>query len=112
MASDSDVIFRPTARARISEITQGDVVMSTSEQIVKNESLDDIVTVFSLFNANPHLDMTIRRYNRELISEYGALEMAYARLLAAGVLAHGDKGLAAKGPNWKAPKFMIENRYS
>ncbi|QKV66348.1 hypothetical protein PS925_00221 [Pseudomonas fluorescens] len=85
--------------------------MNTIEQIVKNEPLDDIVTVFSLFKPNPHLDMMIRQYNRDLISQYGALEGAYTRLIASGVLAHGDKGLAIKGPNWKAPKFMTEKRY-
>lgn len=49
--------------------------MNTIEQIVKNEPLDDIVTVFSLFKPNPHLDMMIRQYNRDLISQYGALEV-------------------------------------
>jgi hypothetical protein len=85
--------------------------MNTIEQIVKNETLDDIVTVFSLFKPNPHLDMMIRRYNRDLIKKYGVLEDSYTRLIAAGVLINGDKGLALKGPKWKAPKFMTENRY-
>jgi hypothetical protein len=85
--------------------------MNTIEQIVKNESLDDIVTVFALLKPTPHLDMMIRRYNRETLKEYGALENAYARLFTAGVLANGDKGLAIKGPNWKAPQFVIEKRY-
>ena len=41
----------------------------------------------------------------------GALESAYTRLFAAGVLAEGEKGLAIKGPNWKAPQYMVEKRY-
>jgi hypothetical protein len=86
--------------------------MNTVEKIIKNEPLDDIVTVFSLLQPNPHLDMMIRKYNRDLISQYGALEDAYTRLIASGVLAQGDKGLAIKGPNWKAPKFMTEKRYA
>jgi hypothetical protein len=86
--------------------------MSTVEQIFKNESLDDIVAVFALFKPNPHLDRMIRLYNRDIIKEYGALESAYSRLFAAGVLAVGEHGLAIKGPNWSPPKFMIENRYS
>ena len=45
--------------------------MSTVEMIVKNEPLDDIVTVFALLQATPHLDMMIRRHNRDLIDEYG-----------------------------------------
>ncbi|MDP9711385.1 UNVERIFIED_ORG: hypothetical protein J2X80_003475 [Pseudomonas fluorescens] len=86
--------------------------MSVVEQIVKNESLDDIVTVFALTRPNPLLDMMIRRYNPEILKGYGALENAYSRLFAAGVLAIDESGLAIKGPNWSPPKFMIENRYT
>jgi hypothetical protein len=84
--------------------------MNTIEQIVKNESLDDIVAVFALFKSNPDLDMMIRRYNREAL-KYGELESAYTRLFAAGVLAKGEKGLTIKGPSWKAPQFVLEKRY-
>ncbi|KOY01106.1 hypothetical protein [Pseudomonas nunensis] len=85
--------------------------MSTVEMIVKNESLDDIVTVFALLKPTPHLDMMIRSHNPELLREYGSLEGAYARLIKAGVLANGENGLARKGPNWKAPAYMTEKRY-
>jgi len=85
--------------------------MSTVEMIIKNESLNDIVTVFALIKATPHLDMMIRIHNRELLKEYGALEDAYKRLINAGVLANGENGLAIKGPNWKAPAYMTERRY-
>lgn len=85
--------------------------MSTVEMIVKNETLDDIVTVFALIKATPHLDMMIRFHNRELLEEHGALEDAYARLINAGVLANGKHGLAVKGPNWKPPAYMTERRY-
>jgi len=85
--------------------------MSPVEMIIKNETLDDIVTVFALVKATPHLDMMIRRYNRDLIKEYGILEASYTRLFAAGVLLDGEKGLAIKGPNWKPPKFMTEKKY-
>lgn len=47
--------------------------MKTIEQIFKNESLEEIVTLFALLKAPPHLDMMIRRHNRELI-QYGELE--------------------------------------
>ncbi|MBV4487361.1 hypothetical protein HU727_017385 [Pseudomonas sp. SWRI153] len=85
--------------------------MSTIEMIVKNEPLDDIVTVFALIKATPHLDMMIRIHNRELLKEYGALENAYTRLFNAGVLANGENGLAIKGPNWAPPAYMTEKRY-
>ena len=84
--------------------------MTTIEQIVRNETLDDIVTVFALAKPNPHLDMMIRRYNRDAL-KYGELERAYTRLFAAGILAQGEKGLAIKGPNWKAPQFVLDKRY-
>lgn len=85
--------------------------MNTIEQIVKNESLDDIVIVFSLFKATPHLDMMIGQYKPESI-RHGELQESYARLFESGVLAKGENGLAVKGPNWKAPDFIKENRYA
>lgn len=85
--------------------------MNTVEQIVKNEPLEEIVTVFALLRAHPHLDMLIRRHNRELV-QHGELEKAYIKLFEAGVLISGDKGLCIKGPNWKAPRFMLEKRYT
>ncbi|KJZ67021.1 hypothetical protein [Pseudomonas fluorescens] len=84
--------------------------MSIIEQLVSHESLDDIVTVFALIKAPPHLDMMIGRYKPEAI-RHGELQLAYTRLFEMGVLAKGEKGLATKGPNWKAPKFVTEKRY-
>lgn len=84
--------------------------MNTIEQIVKNEPLEDIVSVFALAKAPPHLDMMIRRYNPKAI-QHGELERVYAKLFEDGVLANGEKGLATKGPNWKEPNFVTEKRY-
>ncbi|WP_160109117.1 hypothetical protein [Pseudomonas izuensis] len=84
--------------------------MSIIEQLVKDESLEDIVTVFALVKAPPHLDMMISRYKPETI-RHGELQLAYTRLFEKGVLEKGEKGLAKKGPNWKAPKFVTKNRY-
>jgi len=85
--------------------------MNTIEQIVLNEPLDDIVTVFALFKAHPHLDMMISRFNPESI-RHGELQRSYAKLFEEGILTTGEKGLAKKGPNWSPPKFMTENRYT
>ncbi|MNJ33944.1 hypothetical protein D3C77_286370 [compost metagenome] len=84
--------------------------MNTIEQIVKNEPLEDIVSVFALAKAPPHLDMMIRRYNRESI-QHGELQKVYTKLFEEGVLTNGEKGLATKGPNWKEPLFVKEKRY-
>ncbi|MBD0684835.1 MULTISPECIES: hypothetical protein [unclassified Pseudomonas] len=85
--------------------------MNTIEQIIKNEPLEEIVTVFALFKAPPHLDMMIRRHKIELI-QHGELEKTYTKLFKAEILASGQKGLCIKGPNWKAPKFFLEKRYT
>ncbi|AUO48665.1 hypothetical protein VP02_12430 [Pseudomonas ogarae] len=84
--------------------------MRTIEQIIKNEPLEEIVTVFALLKAPPHLDMMIRRHNRELI-QHGELERTYKKLFEAGVLTSGEKGLCVKGPNWEPPQFALEKKY-
>ncbi|WP_028621610.1 hypothetical protein [Pseudomonas sp. Ant30-3] len=85
--------------------------MNTIEQLVRNESIDDIITVFALVKATPQLDLMIARYKPEAL-RHGELQQAYARLFKKGVLAKGEKGLATKGPNWKAPPFVMEKRYT
>nr|WP_269137498.1 immunity protein [Pseudomonas sp. PGPR40] len=69
------------------------------------------MTVFALGSAIPSLDRMFGRYRYEVI-ESGELLKTYARLFEEGVLANGEGPVAIKGPNWKAPKFMTENKYS
>lgn len=85
--------------------------MSTVEQIVKNESVEDVLTVFALGSAIPTLDRMFARYRHEVVAS-GELLQTYAKLFEKGVLADGKGPVAIKGPNWKAPKLMTENRYS
>ncbi|WP_432218636.1 immunity protein [Pseudomonas kribbensis] len=85
--------------------------MSIVEQIVKNETVEDVLTVFALGSAIPSLDRMFGRYRYEVIQS-GELLKTYARLFEEGVLACGDGPIAIKGPNWSPPKFMIENRYT
>jgi hypothetical protein len=85
--------------------------VSIVEQIVKNESVEDILTVFALGSAIPSLDRMFGRYRYEVIAS-GELLRTYAKLFEEGVLANGEGPVAVKGPNWKAPKFMTENKYS
>jgi hypothetical protein len=85
--------------------------VSIVEQIVKNETVEDVLTVFALGSAIPSLDRMFGRYRYEVI-ESGELLKTYARLFEEGVLANGEGPVAIKGPNWKAPKFMTENKYS
>jgi hypothetical protein len=85
--------------------------MSIVEQIVKNESVEDVLTVFALGSAIPSLDRLFGRYRYEVIAS-GELLETYARLFEQGVLANGDGPVAVKGPNWRAPSFMTNNTYS
>ncbi|WP_306287242.1 immunity protein [Pseudomonas sp. MD195_PC81_125] len=77
--------------------------MSIVEQIVKNESVEDVLTVFALGSARPSLDRMFGRYRYEFIAS-GELLETYARLFEQGGLANGDGPVAVKGPNWRAPK--------
>ncbi|MGZ9666463.1 immunity protein [Pseudomonas monsensis] len=85
--------------------------MSIVEQIVKNESVEDVLTVFALGSAIPSLDRMFGRYRSEVIAS-GELLETYARLFERGILANGSGPVAVKGPNWRAPRFMTDNTYS
>ncbi|MFZ3280226.1 immunity protein [Pseudomonas sp.] len=85
--------------------------MTPIEQIVTNEPIADVLTAFGIGLAYPSLDRMIGRYKFELIAS-GELLKTYAQLFEQGVLANGEGPVAVKGPNWKPPKFITENRYS
>ncbi|MBK5375972.1 immunity protein [Pseudomonas sp. TH43] len=85
--------------------------MSTVEQIVKNESVEDVLTVFARGSATPTLDRMFARYRYEVVAS-GELLQTYAKLFEKVVLADAKGPVAIKGPKWKAPKLMTENRYS
>lgn len=85
--------------------------MSTVEQIVKNETVEDVLTVFALGSSIPSLDRMFGRYRYEII-ENGELLKTYAKLFEMGILANGDGPIAIKGPNWKAPEFISNNKYA
>lgn len=85
--------------------------MNTIEQIVKNESLTDILSAFGIGLAYPSLDRMIGRYRFEVIAN-GELLRTYAKLFEEGILANGEGPVAIKGPNWKAPIFVLEKRYT
>jgi hypothetical protein len=81
------------------------------EEILKHEPIADVLTAFGIGMAYPSLDRMIGRYKFELIAS-GELLTTYAQLFEEGVLANGDGPIPIKGPNWKAPKFITERRYS
>ncbi|MCF4994098.1 immunity protein [Pseudomonas syringae] len=85
--------------------------MNRVEQIIQNESIEDALTVFALGSAIPSLDRMFGRYRFEVIAS-GELLKIYARLFEEGILANGEGAVAVKGPNWKAPEFLKNNKYS
>ncbi|PHM22595.1 immunity protein [Xenorhabdus budapestensis] len=85
--------------------------MHPLEQMIKNESVEDILLVFSLKSACPSIDRMYVRYRFEVIEE-GELWKTYKRLLNEGKLAEGEKGKMIKGPNWKEPEFSRTKKYS
>ena len=84
--------------------------MNNIEQIVKNEPIADVLSVFAIGIGYPSLDRMYGRYKFEVVAN-GELLKIYARLFEEGVLANGDGPVAIKGPNWKAPTFVTNKKY-
>ena len=85
--------------------------MSTIEDLVKNESVADVLTVLALNLDQPRIDKIYTSYRFETL-ETGELWNTYDKLFRDGILASEDKGCVIKGPNWKEPAFITEKKYS
>ncbi|HEX8591856.1 MAG TPA: immunity protein [Pseudomonas sp.] len=85
--------------------------MNIVEQVVINESVEDVVKIFALKSGIPSLDIMFGRYRKEVVLS-GELFRVYDRLFKEGVLAPGKNGVAIKGPNWTAPDFLTEGRHA
>lgn len=85
--------------------------MSVVEKIVRNETVEDVLTLFALNSGIPSLDRMFGRYRREVVVS-GELIHTYQRLFDEGVLLSGPNGIALKGPNWKQPKFLTDGKYA
>ncbi|WP_256577163.1 immunity protein [Pseudomonas sp. C9] len=86
-------------------------MMNTVEQIIKNESVEDVVSFFALFRSAQDVDRMYSRHRQEIVLN-GELVNTYNSLFSNGVLISDKNGKTVKGPNWKTPKFMTENKYS
>lgn len=84
--------------------------MNTVEQIIKNESVEEVVSVFALFRSASAVDRMYGRFRVEVITS-GELVRTYNYLFEEGILASDENGRTVKGPNWKAPAFFVEKRY-
>ncbi|EHX7012414.1 immunity protein [Salmonella enterica subsp. enterica serovar Concord] len=84
--------------------------MSQIENIIKNESVEDVLLHFAPRTSYPGIDRMYVNYKFQVI-ENGELLSTYQRLVKEGKLAKDDKGHTLKGPNWKAPAFVTEKKY-
>ena len=83
--------------------------MNAVEQIVKNESTQEVVSVFALFRSAMQVESMYRRFRPEM--SHGELVDTYNVLFENGVLASDENGKTVKGPNWTASTFFKEKRY-
>ncbi|MEF3107702.1 immunity protein [Raoultella sp. WB_B2P2-3] len=79
------------------------------KDIVKNESIADVLTFLGLTSDYRKLDRLYTYNNFEAIAS-GELSSVYDKLFRTGVLQDQD-GKVVKGPNWKEPKFVTEKKY-
>ncbi|SQJ25932.1 Uncharacterised protein [Serratia rubidaea] len=84
--------------------------MSPIENIIKSESVEDVLLHFAPITSYPGIDRMYVNYKFQVI-EHGKLLSTYQRLVKEGKLAKDDKGHTIKGPNWKEPKFVTEKKY-
>ncbi|MDQ0122376.1 hypothetical protein J2W17_001321 [Pseudomonas lini] len=93
------------------EIVAGsNLSVAALEQMVKSESVRDLLLIFAIGLAFPSIDQMFGRYRFEAIAN-GELVSIYERLFEESVLTEGVSAIAIKGPNWRAPGFVVENRY-
>ncbi|MCY1461317.1 hypothetical protein D9M71_789620 [compost metagenome] len=84
--------------------------MTTLEQIVKSESMRDLLSVLAISLVFPSIDRLFSRYRFEVITN-GELVRIYERLSDENVLAEGSGAIAIQGPRWEAPKFLTNKKY-
>lgn len=85
--------------------------MNTIKDIITNESIEDVLTALAPNSSQPRIDRLYTLYRFEAL-ETGELWSTYERLFSQGVLARDEKGHTIKGPNWSAPNFISEKKYS
>ncbi|GAB7533247.1 hypothetical protein PS3A_56630 [Pseudomonas sp. 3A(2025)] len=85
--------------------------MNVIEEIVKGEPVEDVLTAFSLKFGFQTIDGMYIRYNRGVVLS-GELFSVYQRLISEGVLAYGGEPHLVRGPNWKEPAFVRNDKYN
>ena len=79
------------------------------EDIIKNESIEDVLTLLAPNSDYRRLDRLYTYTRFEAITS-GELSLTFDELFRKGVL-QDKNGVIIKGPNWKEPKFVTEKKY-
>jgi hypothetical protein len=80
------------------------------KEIIKNESLEDVLTFLGPSCDYRKIDILFT-YNRYDVISSGELFLKYDELFKRGIL-QDQNGKVVKGPNWKAPEFLSQKKYS
>ncbi|MCY9847400.1 immunity protein [Pectobacterium jejuense] len=83
--------------------------MANMKEVIQNETLEDVLTVFALTSDYKQLDRLYTYTNFDVISS-GELSAKYNELFHKGIL-EDKNGTVVKGPNWVAPKFVTDKKY-
>lgn len=84
--------------------------MTMMKLIIENESIEDVLMVFSLTASYPSLDRMYTDYKFEAIANQ-RVWITLQRLIQEGKLSKDNKGKTIKGPNWVAPEFVRIGKY-
>jgi hypothetical protein len=77
------------------------------EDIIKNESVSDVLRYFGPGRDISKIDRMYVSYKFEVISE-GVLLSEYKKLFDNGELKYDSNKNVIKGPNWKEPAFVTQ----
>lgn len=85
--------------------------MNHIKDIIINESIADVLTALAPISSQPRIDRLYTSYRFEALGT-GELWNTYEKLIIDGVLSRDERGRAIKGPNWKEPDFITQEKYS
>lgn len=83
------------------------------DRLAKEEKVADVIAFLAGRGTGfgyPQMDRLFSRYKFSVI-ESGEFMRVFEELRQSGIVEWGDKMLVKKGPNWKAPKFVLEKKY-
>lgn len=83
---------------------------SSIEEMIKNESVIDMLRYFGPSRHISIIDRMYVSYKFEVVSE-GVLLCEYKKLFDNGELKYDSNKNVIKGPNWKEPDFVTQKKY-